>query len=63
VDPNKDFTVFVDAIKEGMGGVLTQDGHVICYESRKLKKHERNYITHDLELATVIHALKMCNII
>jgi hypothetical protein len=41
------------------GGVLTQEGHVICYESQKLKEHERNYVTHDLELATVIHALKM----
>jgi hypothetical protein len=32
---------------------------VICYESQKLKEHEQNYVTHDLELATVIHALKM----
>jgi hypothetical protein len=41
VDPDKDFTVCVDASKEGLGGVLTQDGHVICYESRKLKEHEQ----------------------
>jgi hypothetical protein len=59
VDLDKYFIVFVDASKEGLGGVLIQDGHVICYESRKLKEHERNYITHDLELETVIHALKM----
>jgi hypothetical protein len=59
VDPYKYFTVCVDASKEGLGGVLTQDGHVICYESCKLKEHERNYVTHDLELAVVIHALKM----
>jgi hypothetical protein len=59
VDPYKDFTVCVDASKEGLGGVLSQDGHVICYESQKLKEHERNYVTHDLELAVVIHALKM----
>jgi hypothetical protein len=45
--------------KDGLGGVLTKDGHIICYESRKLKEHERNYGTHDLELAIVIHALKM----
>jgi hypothetical protein len=56
---DKDFTIYVDASKEGLGGVLTQEGHVICYESRKLKEHERNYVTHDLELAAVIHALKM----
>jgi hypothetical protein len=58
-DLDKDFTVYVDAGKEGLGGVLTQEGHVICYESQKLKEHERNYVTHDLELETVIHALNM----
>jgi hypothetical protein len=39
-DPDKDFTVCIDASKEGLGGVLTQEGHVICYESRKLKEQE-----------------------
>jgi hypothetical protein len=58
-DLDKDFIVCVDASKEGLGGVVTQEGHVICYESQKLKEHERNYVTHDLELAAVIHALKM----
>jgi hypothetical protein len=58
-DPYKDFIVCVDASREGLGGVLTQEGHMICYESRKLKEHERNYVTHDLELAAVIHDLKM----
>ena len=51
--------VCTDACKEGLGGVLTQNGHVISYESRKLKEHERNYATHDLELASIIHALNM----
>jgi hypothetical protein len=59
VDLDKDFTVCVDASKEGLGGFLTQEGTVICYESQKLKENERNYVTHDLELAAVIHALKM----
>ena len=36
-----------------------QDNHVICYESRKLKEHEKNYATHDLELAAIVHALKI----
>jgi len=36
-----------------------QEGHVICYESRKLKEHENNYVTHDLELAAIVHALSM----
>ena len=36
-----------------------QDNHMICYESRKLKEHEKNHATHDLELAAIVHALKM----
>jgi hypothetical protein len=35
-----------------------QNGKVIAYGSKQLKKHERNYSTHDLELATVVFALK-----
>ena len=31
----------------------------MCYELRKLNEHEKNYVTHDLQLATIIHALKM----
>jgi hypothetical protein len=59
VDPNEDFFVCTNACKEGIRGVLNQMDHVVCYESRKLKEHERNYATHDLELATIVHALKM----
>jgi hypothetical protein len=58
-DLDKDFIVCVDATKEGLGGVLTQERHIICYESLKSKEHERNYVTHDLQLASIIHALKM----
>jgi hypothetical protein len=36
-----------------------QGGKVVVYASRQLRKHEENYPTHDLELATVIHALKI----
>ena len=36
-----------------------QEGQVVCYESRKLNEHEQSYPTHDLELAMIIHALKM----
>jgi hypothetical protein len=58
VDPNDDFVVCTDACKEGIDGVASQRDHVVCYESRKLKEHERNYATHDLELATILHSLK-----
>ena len=36
-----------------------QDNHVIYYKSRKLKDHEKNYVTHDSELVAIVHALKM----
>ena len=36
-----------------------QENHVVCYESIKLKDHEKNYSTHDLELASIVHALNM----
>jgi hypothetical protein len=36
-----------------------QEGHVIAYACRQLRKHELNYPTHDLELAAVVHALKI----
>ena len=58
-DPNKEFVVCIDVYNDGLGGVLTQEGIVIAYESRKLKVHENNYATYDLELAAVIHTLKM----
>ena len=50
--------VCIDACNQVFGGVLMQDNHVVCYESRKLKEHEKNY-THDLELAAIVHDLKM----
>eukprot|EP00253_Pinus_taeda_P022952 PITA_22952 len=58
-DPDKDYVVCTDASKEGVGGVLMQEGRVVAYESRKLKEHEQKYSAYDLELTAVIHALKM----
>ena len=56
---DKDFLVCTDASEEGLGAVLMQDEGVIAYASRKLKGHEINYATHDLELAAVVMALKL----
>jgi len=55
----EDFIVCIDSYKEGLGGVIIQNGHVVCYESRNLKEHERNYATHDLELETMVHSLNI----
>jgi hypothetical protein len=59
VDANKKFRVCTDFCKEGLRGVLIQEGHAIFYEYRKLNEHEINYVTHDLELVSIVHALKM----
>ncbi|WVZ74548.1 LOW QUALITY PROTEIN: hypothetical protein U9M48_022716, partial [Paspalum notatum var. saurae] len=53
------FTVSCDASRQGLGCVLMQEGHVVAYASRQLREHEQNYSTHDLELAAVVHALKI----
>ena len=58
-DIEKPFDVFCDASGTGLGGVLMQEGRVITYTSRQLWKHEVNYPMHDLELAAVVHALKV----
>jgi hypothetical protein len=57
-DPNVDFMVCKDECKEGLGAVLSQNGFVIYYESKKLKENEKNYSTHDLELAKIVHTLR-----
>nr|GEY22144.1 putative reverse transcriptase domain-containing protein [Tanacetum cinerariifolium] len=43
---------------EGLGAVLMQREKVIAYASRKLKPHEENYATHDLELGAVMPCQK-----
>jgi hypothetical protein len=58
-DMEKLFSIYCDASGQGLGCVLMQDGHVVAYASQQLRKHEAHYPTHDLELAAVVHALKI----
>jgi hypothetical protein len=58
-DMDVDFLVCTDGSKEGLGGVLMQYGRVIAYISRKLRRHEENYVMHDLELVAIVYALKV----
>jgi hypothetical protein len=51
--------IYYDASRQGLGCVLMQDGKVVPYASRQLRKHEENYPTHDLELAIVMHTLRI----
>ncbi|CAH9102252.1 unnamed protein product [Cuscuta epithymum] len=53
------YDVYSDVSIQGFGCVLMQNGRVIAYASRQLKKHEVNYPTHDLELGAVVFALKI----
>jgi hypothetical protein len=53
------FVIYSDTSLKGLGCVLMQQGKVIAYASRQLKTYERNYPTHDLELAAVVFALKI----
>jgi hypothetical protein len=57
-DVHKPFSVYCDALYIGLGCVLMQEGRVVAYSSRQLKVHEKNYLTHNLELEAVVHALK-----
>ena len=52
------FVVYCGTSRVGLGCVLMQHGKVIAYASRKLKVHENNYPTHDLEVAAVVFAFK-----
>ena len=58
-DRGQGYTVYCDASRAGLGCVLMQSGRVVAYGSRRLKNHEQNYPTHDMELAAVVFALKI----
>jgi len=58
-DINQPFDVFCDASYQGLGCVLMQNKKVVAYGSQQLKVHERNYPTHNLELATIVLDLKI----
>jgi hypothetical protein len=58
-DMGKPFSIYCDVSGQGLGCVLMQAGHVVVYASRQLRKHEAHYPTHNLELAAIVHALKI----
>ena len=55
----QEYSLYCDASKDGLGCVLMQSGRVVAYGSLQLKNHEQNYPTHDIELATIVFALKI----
>jgi hypothetical protein len=58
-DMEKPFSIYCDASGQRLGCVLMQVGHMVAPASQQLRKHEAHYPTHDLQLAVVVHALKI----
>ncbi|KAA3483708.1 Retrotransposable element Tf2 [Gossypium australe] len=56
-ESGKEFVVYSDASFNNLRCVLMQEGKVVAYASRQMKLHERNYPTHDLELAAIDYEL------
>nr|GFB87560.1 putative reverse transcriptase domain-containing protein [Tanacetum cinerariifolium] len=52
------FVIYCNSSHKGLGAVLMQREKEIDYAPRQLKIHEKNYTTHDLELGSVVFALK-----
>ena len=55
----KNYTIYCDTSRVGLGYFLKQVGQVIVYASRQLRDYEKNYPIDDLELAAVIFGLKL----
>ncbi|KAA3473766.1 DNA/RNA polymerases superfamily protein [Gossypium australe] len=53
-ESGKEFVIYSDASLNSLGCVLMQEGKIVAYASRQLKPHEKNYPTHDLELAAIV---------
>ena len=53
------YIVYCDASEDRLGCVLMQSGRVVAYGSQKLKNHEKNYPTHNMEFVAVVFTLKI----
>ncbi|XP_070682443.1 uncharacterized protein [Malus domestica] len=58
---NGNFEIYNDAFLNGLGCMLMKHGNVIAYASWKLKRHEMNYPTHNLELAVIRTCMELIN--
>lgn len=59
LEGNEGFVVYCDVSQVGLLCVLMQHDKVIAYVSTELKVHEKNYVTHEFELAAVVFVFKI----
>lgn len=57
--PDKEYMIYTDTSKNELGYVLMQERKVTAYVPQQLKPPKLNYLIHDLELATAVHAMKI----
>ena len=55
----KEYVVYSEASKNGLGCVLMQEDKVVAYAFHQLKTCKENSPTHNLELAVVVFTLKI----
>ena len=58
-DGTKGFVLYCDVSQVVLGCVFMHHGKVLAYDSRQLKVHDKNYRTHDLELAAMVFFYKI----
>lgn len=58
-EPLKSLLAYNGVYKLMLGCVLIWEGRVVTYVSQQLKDHEKNYLTHNLELVTIVFDLKI----
>ena len=60
-DPHSETVIQTDASQKGLGAVLLQQGHPVCYASKALSDTEKNYSNIEREMLAVVWGLERFN--